>query len=364
MRADILILLASAALSGSLASCTVADKVPEAPARPQENKKTMDFDIKVTREGKDLSQDDPSIATKSSSFESGDKIATMDSDIPFGLIGIDMSNGTLLLDNASVSGGSGEYKGYFDSALWEIPGTVTLSAYYPYVDDISYADEHSGYSIPFSPSETEAGPLVSKTVERAVDQLNLVPLEFQHITNDIGYKICDVTPDPQLQGLIHLRKLTATNVAQAGIFVNDLKMSRGLWHRQGYYRKVVVFEGDAKVGVGMENEWFVGYDTLEKHMRDSHRYYSIPDDIEIGKQCVEVIYDVESFTIGGFTYPALENQVARYMLYGLLPDNVFAYGKQYTFHLGLDLTSVYKQVVFNASVSDWETKIYENNEDF
>ncbi|MCR5408547.1 MAG: hypothetical protein K6E61_05535 [Bacteroidales bacterium] len=36
---------------------------------------------------------------------------------------------------------------------------------------------------------------------------------------------------------------------------------------------------------------------------NSHRYYSIPDEIEIGKQYVEVIYDVEGFDIGGFHYP-------------------------------------------------------------
>ena len=63
----------------------------------------------------------------------------------------------------------------------------------------------------------------------------------------------------------------------------------GTWQRQGYYRKEIVFEGDAKVGVGSENEKFVGYDALVDRMMESHRYYSIPDEIEVGKQCVEVI---------------------------------------------------------------------------
>ena len=230
--------------------------------------------------------------------------------------------------------------------------------------DVHYSDELESYSIPYSVEETQAGPLVSKTVEMAVAQLNMIPLEFQHITNDIGYRICDVTPVEGLQGLVHLRKLTAYNVASAGVFVNDITLSRGIWHRQGYYRTVVVFEGDAKVGVGSENEKFVGFDTLEDHMVNSHRYYSIPDEIEIGKQYIEVVYDVEGFEIGGFHYPPLENQVARYMLYGLLPDNVFVYGRQYTFHVGIDLSSVYREISFSASVSDWETKIYENNDDF
>ena len=52
------------------------------------------------------------------------------------------------------------------------------------------------------------------------------------------------------------------------------------------------------------------------------------------------------------------------MLYGLLPDNVFVYGRQYTFHLGLDLGSVYSEITFSPTVSEWETKIYENNDVF
>ena len=57
-------------------------------------------------------------------------------------------------------------------------------------------------------------------------------------------------------------------------------------------------------------------------------------------------------------------QEAKYMLYGLLPDNRFAYGKQYTFHIGLDLSSVFLQITFTPSIGDWETKIYEHNDDF
>ena len=99
-------------------------------------------------------------------------------------------------------------------------------------------------------------------------------------------------------------------------------------------------------------------------MVDSHRYYSIPDEIRYGTQFVEVVFDVEGFTHNGFYYEPLKEQVSRYLLYGLLPDNVFVYGRQYTFHIGIDLSSVYKEITFAPSVGDWETKIYENNDDF
>lgn len=347
---------------GAALACSDLDDIsfPDA----SKGKQKMGFDILVTRDGEAVSPERSGIMTRGAGFDEAENLATMNPDIPFGLIGIDYEHETLVLDNAKVGASDGSYSGWFDNYLWEASNVISFSAYYPYVDEVNYGLSYESYSIPYSVEDTDAGPLVSKTVEKAIDQLNMVPLVFQHITNDIGFKICDVTPAPELQGLIHLRKLTATNVASSGIFTNDIQNSTGTWHRQAYYRKVVVFEGDAKVGVGSENEKFVGYETLEGRLKDSHRYYSIPDDIEIGKQCVEVVFDVESFTLDGYTYPKLEGQTAKYMLYGLLPGNVFEYGKQYTFHIGLDLSSVYRQITFTPTVSEWETKIYENNDDF
>ena len=84
----------------------------------------------------------------------------------------------------------------------------------------------------------------------------------------------------------------------------------------------------------------------------------------MGRQYVEVVFDVEGFELNGFYYQPLENQSFRYMIYGLLPDNVFVYGRQYTFHIGLDLSSIYTEITFAPSVSGWETKIYENNDTF
>ena len=289
----------------------------------------------------------------------------MNPDIPFGLVGIDLLSHSLIIDNSSVSkSDNGGYSIGLQQGLWERPATISFSAYYPYVRDIRYQNGYESYVIPYSAEETGAGPLVSKTVQAAVDQMNIVPLEFQHITNDIGFAICDATEDPRLQGLIHLRKVTATNVAQAGVFENDITTSNGIWYRQGYYRDIVVFEGDAPVGVGSKGERFIGDNQLVTQKHLSHRYYSIPDEIEMGKQTVEVVYDVDGFTLGEEYYQPQKNLTARFCLYGLLPGNTFVYGKQYTFHLGLDLGTVYQPISFSAGISDWETKIYENNEDF
>ncbi|MBR3074240.1 MAG: hypothetical protein IKH11_00595 [Bacteroidales bacterium] len=334
---------------------------------PADKQRKVNFDVLVTRDGQTISSERRGVMTKNSPLvEESEKTSTMNTDIPFGLMGIDDDTYALLVDNAKVGQSGGSYSTFLDPSRWSEMGTsaIAFSAYYPYVSSVNYSQDLVSYVIPYSVEDTDAGPLVSKTVKMAVALLNMVPLEFQHITNDIGYRICDITPMPELQGLVHLKKMTAYNVASAGVFVNDLARNTGLWRHQGYYRDVVIFEGDAKVGVGSSNEKFVGYDSLEDHMATSHRYYSVPDEIVMGKQYVEVVYDIDGFTLNGFDYPPLKNQVARFMLYGLLPDNVFVYGKQYTFHVGIDLSTVYSEICFTASVSGWENSIYENNDEF
>ena len=345
---------------GTMSSCLQKDDYGDFVDTQQQK---VNFDVLVTRDGKLVSRSGSGV-TRSDVVTSADNLATMNDESPFGLVATDAESGNLLVDNKMVYGNGSNYSAYFDHDMWGNARRINFSAYYPYVGSLAYGTQDQSYSIPYSVKETEAGPLVSKTAQKAVELLSMIPLEFQHITNDIGFKICDVTPMEELQGLIHLRRLTVANVASAGTFVQDIAGSKGVWKRQGYYRKVVVFDGDAKVGVGSENEKFVGSSTLEDSMAASHRYYSVPDEIEIGKQYVEVVFDVEGFEHGGFHYPPLTEQVFKYMLYGLLPNNEFAYGKQYTFHIGLDLSSIYKQITFAPSVGDWETKIYENNEDF
>ena len=322
-----------------------------------ESKKT-DFAVFVSRGG---TQD----AQTKGDYESSDKAGTLDSSIPFGLVGVDLDAGSLLVDNLDVLGSAADgYSTFLDNSLWEHPAPVSFSAYYPFMEDIQYAEGYRTFTLPYSAQETEAGPLVSKTVQRAVDQMNLIPLAFRHITNDIGFKICDATEDPLLQGLIHLRKVTATRVAKAGVFENDIALSQGTWYRQGYYTDVVVFEGDAKLGVGPAGERYLGKDALVSSKAESLRYYSIPDEILMGKQTVEVEYDIEGFTLNDYVYPPREGMIARFCLYGVLPNDSFVYGKQYTFHLGLDLGTVYQALTFSPSVEGWSAKIFEDNEDF
>lgn len=317
----------------------------------------LGFDISVTRDGKPV--------TKGEILDAENLTATLDPSRPFSLIAIEKGTRSLLLDNEAVYNSNGDYTFSLGGEILEIPTPVLFSAYYPRVRDITYDTLGQSYSVPFRETETQAGPLVSKTVERSIQALNTLPLEFGHITNDIGFKICDVTPQPELQGLIHLRRLTAWSVASAGVYENDIVLSRGNWNYQGYYRNVTVFEGDAPVGVGSANELYVGRKNLVNNMAESNRFYAIPDEIMMGRQYVEVVFDVEGFShSNGYYYEPLKNQVFKYLIYGVLPDNVMIPGKQYTFHIGLDLSSLYREITFAPAVASWETKIYENNDDF
>ena len=320
------------------------------------------FDITVTRDGQPIPQE--RIVTRGGMVDAEDYIATMNPNRPFGLIGIEKESGAIVIENEAVHQSGGSYSMSLDPNSWSLPRPITFSAYYPHIEGVAYGAGNTTYSLTFGVSETDAGPLVSQTVEKYISQINMLPLEFRHITNDIGYKICDVTPNKDLQGLMHLRELRAVNVASAGVYVNDLEKGLGRWSFSGYYRTVTVFTGNERIGVGSENERFVGSTTLVEHMKESHRYYAVPDELVPGKQYVEVVFDVDGFTLNGFYYGPLKNQVRKYMLYGLLEDNVGAPGKQYTFHIGVDLTSIYKEIVFSATITDWETTIYENNDDF
>lgn len=336
-----------------------------------DKKQDVGFDVVITRNGKVLS-------TKGGmEYAENESEATLDPETPFGLIGIDASTNKLIVDNEEVyDNGNGDRSVTFDTHDWYGTENLLFSAYYPHVNDIEYMSGNRAYIIPYRQEETQAGPLVSQTVKRNISYLDVVPLVFRHITNDIGFKVCDITFDEQLRGHIRLRRLTAHNVATEGYFIDSIGTDGGKWVQKSLCDKIDVFEGNARVGVGTENELYVGYDHLVSERGRSNRFYAIPEEIRMGKQFVEVVYDVDAFEYDGISYPELKNQIQKFPIYGVLPGNICICGKQYTFHLGLDLGNLYKAIEFTASVADWnnsstasnvswgESKIYEDNEYF
>lgn len=356
----------------AISSCTDSSEL--ASFSGFEKQKDVSFDIVITRDGKVSSKADggyDNIATQR------DNEARLDPGKPFGLMGVDATTNRVIIDNQMVFETSGARTATFDSRNWYSTESILLSAYYPYVGETQFTPGNRAYVIPYSPEDTKAGPLVSTAMNRNLSYLDVIPLVFRHITNDIGFTICDITFDPALQGFIRLRKLSAHNFATEGCYVDSMGNNGGMWIQKTVCDEIIIFKGDARVGVGSQNERFVGQSDIVTNMKNSHRFYAVPEDIKMGKQYIEVVFDVDEFDYNGQHYKGLKNQVQKFPLYGVLPGNSCICGKQYTFHLGLDLGSLYQPIEFTASVADWnstygvdinsvwgENKIYEDNEFF
>ena len=339
-----------------------------------EDNKDVNFDVVISKDGRIGTRAD---AGYDSYVTDDDQEARLDPSKPFGLMAIDPRSNAILINNERVYEHSGVRSATFNSKNWYSTESILLSAYYPYVDETHFLSGNRTYVIPYSQKDTQAGPLVSMPVERKTSYLDVIPLVFRHITNDIGFRICDITYDPNLQGHIRIRKLSAHNVATEGYYVDSLGREGGRWIQKVICDEVEVFRGNARVGVGTENELFVGYDNLVPDRKHSSRFYSVPDEIKMGKQYIEVVFDVDAFDYNGQHMKELKNQVQKFPIYGVLPGNSYICGKQYTFHLGLDLGTLYQPIEFTANVGEWqnnysvdlnsvwgENKIYEDNNFF
>lgn len=356
----------------TIISCTTNDEMDSFDGF--EDKKDVSFDVVISKEGRIGTRGDNGY---DNFVTEDDQEAKLDPSKPFGLMGIDAKTNAILINNERVFENAGIRSTTFNSRNWYSTETILLSAYYPYVDETEFLSGNRTYMIPYRQEDTQAGPLVSRSVERSTSYLDVIPLVFRHITNDIGFRICDITYDPALQGHIRIRKLSAHNVATEGYYIDSLGSNGGRWVQRVIRDEVEVFRGNARVGVGTENEMFVGIDNLVPDRKHSSRFYSVPDEIKMGKQYIEVVFDVDAFDYNGQHLRELKDQVQKFPIYGVLPGNSYICGKQYTFHLGLDLATLYQAIEFTATVADWqnnysvdmnsvwgENKIYEDNDFF
>ena len=359
----------SMAFFAVLASCVSED---EAGPVFEDKSGSLSFTYVVTQDGQ--------IKTRSE-IEGGGFVtsneteAKLDPNKPFGLVGVNADNYSLLIDNMPVHERGGSRSLDFESRAWSGDTRILMSAYYPYVDDVQMMDNNHSYIIPYKNEDREAGPLISQTVEKRISYMDVVPLVFRHITNEICFAVSDITENDSLKGHIRLRKLIAHNIATEGYFIDTIGTGNGVWKHQSMHKDILVYEGDSQVGIGTENELYVGKDVLVSRFGQSNRFYSIPEEIRMGKQFIEVVFDVEPFTCDGVRYSGLKNEVQKFPIYGVLPNNEYEYGKQYIFHLGLNLGTLYQEIQFSATVADWEnsystgssqweSKIYVKENDF
>lgn len=339
MRANRLFILVSIILTGVAGSCS---KV-ESPAGAGKSLSKIDFEVSVLASGVDT-RADQSVQIQASTS------TTLADDVAFGIIGISSYTMEVLLDNESVfNNAQGTRSGYFNIDLNNLDSQeINWSAYYPHVDVVSYEGRNTTYSIHFNPEDIDKGALVSATLSTKAEDVENVPIIFRPITNNIGVEVYDASRSEGLRNLIHVNKVTATNVGSRGVYTDTIKTGRGAWRDVDVFRRIVLYEGDVKLRPGQGNSYTI-----------PARFNSIPTELLKDFQQFEIEISTESFDYNGFHYAETTGNVLSYDIAGHTKTGEFVEGKEYTFSIGVDICAVHQEIVFSTRVDTWQELIEE-----
>jgi hypothetical protein len=287
------------------------------------------------------------------SYETEEKNASFLPDVAFGLVGVDKESLGVLVDNKPVYEQNGVRTANIIADIGE-DTVMSVSAFYPYVKNVSYHKDGS-YAVSFTPDDVVLGPLASNAVDMRCNQdFETVSIRFHHISNSIGFRVCDITDDEQLRGLMHIRKIILHGLPTEGMYVVDGENSH--WVPNAKRESIVYYEGDDLVSYGEDNELFVAQNHLSASNTDCNRHYLVPEELKAGKHYVEVIFDVDPFDYDGTHYRGASGKNQTIPLSGVIPGDIFEPGLQYTFTLGINLGTVYRPIEFSANVDDWEMR--------
>jgi hypothetical protein len=348
-----------------LSSCSIEDRYTDLPEQNQETNTVFNIFIAKNTRTKTKSTDDKETKSENGTrsendtrtvyeYDAARRNVFLDSDIAFGLVGVDNERTEeVLVDNEPIYEQEGVRTATLTTSL-SSSGSMKVSAYYPYVSSVNYHKDGS-YAISFTPNDIKQGPLASNVVYMRCDQEHeTVNLQFHHISNCIGFKVCDITEDEQLKELMHVRKVVLHGMPTEGMYVVDGADRH--WVPNAKHQQIVVYEGDDLVKSGIENAAFMGETSLSDNHDDCHRFYVVPEELKEGKHYVEVIFDVESFDYDGTHYRGVTGKSQIIPLSGVIPDDMMELGLQYTFVLGMNICTVYRPIEFTATVENWEAK--------
>lgn len=321
------------------------------------------FNISVARNTKTKTKSDTK--TTKSGFKSGSDTkniseyitekghAYLDAETAFGLVGIDNETVDVLVDNLPVYEKDGVRTADLVTSS-SSSGLMNVTAFYPYVNSVSYHKDGS-YAISFTPNDIKKGPLASNAVDMRCDQVfETVNLKFHHISNSVGFKVCDITDDEQLKGLMHVRKVILHGMPTEGLYVVDGDNSH--WVPNAKRQNIDIYEGNNLVNCGVANASFMTGNSLSDSRDDCRHIYVVPEELTNGKHYVEVIFDIDPFDYEGTHYRGAKGQSQIIQLSGVIPDDMMELGLQYTFVLGMNIYTVYRPIEFSANVEDWEVK--------
>lgn len=339
MRATRFYILASIILSGIVCSCSKVDS----PTFAGISLSKINFEVSVVSNGVDTRTEQSVQIQASTSTMLAD-------DVAFGIIGVSSSTLEVLLDNESVfSNAQGTRSGYFNIDLNNLDSQeINWSAYYPHVDIVTYEGRNSTYSIHFNPEDIDKGALVSATVRTKAEDVENVPIVFRPITNNIGVEVYDASRAEGLRNLVHINKVTATNVGSKGVYTDTIRTGHGAWRDVDVFRRIVLFEGDVKLRPGQDNSYTI-----------PARFNSIPTALLKDFQQFEIEVSTEAFEYNGFYYPETYCNILTYDIAGHTKTDEFIEGKEYTFSIGVDICAVHPEIVFGPRVEAWKEYIEE-----
>ena len=320
-----------------------------------QNTKTKSGENKMTTKGGVVETKGESGETKTiSDYSSEVKHASLEADIAFGLVGVDNENLDVLVDNLPVYENNDGVRSANLVTSSLSSGSMRVSAFYPYVSSVSYHKDGS-YAISFTPNDIKKGPLASNAVDMRCDlDFETVNLQFHHISNSIGFKVCDITDDDQLKGLMHVRQVILHGMPTEGLYVVDGGNSH--WVPNAKHQNIVIYEGNDYVNCGIENAHFLTGASLSDNREECNHVFVVPEELKEGKHYVEVVFDIDEFDYEGTHYRGATGKSQIIQLAGVLPENEMERGLQYTFVLGMNIYTVYRPIEFTANIRDYEVK--------
>ena len=353
MKRTLMTSILAATVALLVSSCTREEKVSEGYI---DNETQTIFNISVEKNTKTKTKSSTKF-TKSetdskTTYDAEKRKVYIDSNTAFGLVGVDNESKYILVDGQPVYESNGvRTANLVTSALSS--GSMSVSAFYPHVSNVNYRKDGS-YTVSFAPNDILKGPLASEAVDMRCDNgTEVVNLKFHHIANSIGFKVCDITEDEQLRGLMRVRKVVLHGMPTEGLFVCEGDDS--YWAPDSKRHDIVFYQGNENVEYGEENARFIGRETVVDDNEACSRFYVIPE-VLTDKHYVEVFFDVDPFDYDGTHYRGAVNRSQISPLSGVIPDDEFEMGLQYTFVLGMNLGTVYRLIEFTASVDDWESR--------
>lgn len=265
-----------------------------------------------------------------------------------------------LMNDVNIAYQGSYWKASAGTYLWPATGSVDFYAYYPssltaaIVTETPVGLSLSGVNVGTSVG-SQSDPLVASTLLQISSDKPVVQMVFKHITSQMAAMVHDGTTADALKGKIVIKNVTFKNMKASGDYRDGATPGSGSWSNYGEAVDYTLFSGSQTVPA---DEAYLAGEDLVASVSNSSAFLVIPSPFTDGAaaQSLDVTYSIDSYTLNGFTYPAVENATVSIPLYGKIDGNALRNGKRYVFHIGFSLDAAYNEIMFSPKVAGWETE--------